>query len=74
MFHTFLHPIGDFSGGASTAVGIDLPPIAAIANEAIDVDRHSSLPLPPVQASAQSGGPTTLEAWLDDLPMRGWDA
>ena len=74
MFRTFLHPIRDFSGGASTAAGIALPPIAAIASEVVDVDQQSSPPLPTVRVSTQPGGPTTLEAWLDDLPMRGWDA
>ncbi|TFD51056.1 hypothetical protein E3T43_16780 [Cryobacterium sp. Hh7] len=76
MFHTFLHPISDFSGGASAAVGIDLPPIAVIALTAVDVDQQSApRTLEPPRPSPFRTDNTTraLGDWLDNLPARGWD-
>ncbi|SDN72543.1 hypothetical protein SAMN05216368_10716 [Cryobacterium flavum] len=74
MFHTFLHPISDFSGGASPSVGIALPPIAVIATGAIDLDQQFSPQVSALHATTRSASTTTLEDWLDQLPTRGWDA
>ena len=76
MFHTFLHPISDFSGGASTGVGIALPPIAVIASMAVDVDQQSAprTPEPPRTSPVRPDNTTrALGDWLDNLPARGWD-
>jgi hypothetical protein len=70
MFHTFLHPISDFSGGASAAVGIALPPIAVITTAIVDFEPFADRSRPAKPASTS----TTLESWLDNLPVRGWDA
>ncbi|WP_105034492.1 hypothetical protein [Cryobacterium aureum] len=74
MFHTFLHPISDFSGGESAAVGVALPPIAVIATGVIDLEQQSSPQVSAVQTTTPSASTRTLEDWLDQLPMRGWDA
>ncbi|TFD65714.1 hypothetical protein [Cryobacterium ruanii] len=76
MFHTFLNPITDFSGGASAASGIALPPIAVIATAVVDVDQLSPprAPSPPVPARASTDSTANvLGDWLDNLPARDWD-
>ena len=72
MFHRFLHPLSDFSGGASTGVGIALPPVAAIVSGVVDFDERSLPRLSPQRTNNFSGA-TPLEDWLDNIPARGWD-
>jgi hypothetical protein len=72
MFHRFLHRHSDFSDGASTGVGIALPPVTAIVSGVIDLDQQS-LPRLSQQRANNFSGTTPLEDWLDNLPARGWD-
>ncbi len=77
MFHTFLHPISRLSGEAWTSVGIALPPMTVTITPAIDFDQQSSSRVPPAHGPPLASATITstpLEDWLDNLPVRDWDA